>query len=222
VLFDLDGTLLDTAADITLAINRALAHYGWTLLAEAEVRRMIGRGGQALVERAASAQQRTLDEATKDDMVECFFHHYGALEDKGESSAQPYPGVMDALQRLHQAGLRNAVITNKQRRFAVALLERLGLGRWLDLIVGGDSCERRKPDPQPLQFACESLRLAESQVVMVGDSINDVQAARAAGIAIVCVTYGYNEGQDPRTLPCDAWIDSMAELPELLLRQPST
>ena len=221
MLFDLDGTLLDTAADITLAINRALAEYGWTPMGEADVRGMIGRGGLVLVERAARAQQRMLDEATKASIVERFFHHYGALEERDESTAQPYPGVMDTLQRLQEAGLRNAVITNKQRRFAVELLARLGLSRWLDLIVGGDSCARRKPDPQPLHFACESMRLPESKVLMVGDSINDVQAARAAGIAIVCVTYGYNEGQDPRTLPCDAWIDSMAELPALLLpRQP--
>lgn len=217
MLFDLDGTLLDTAADITLAINRAVAEYGWTAIAESHVRRMIGRGGVVLVERAAQAQQRTLDESTKAAIVERFFHHYGALEERDESTAQPYAGVIAAVRRLHEAGLRTAVITNKQRHFAVALLERLALNQWLDLIVGGDSCERRKPDPQPLLFACESLQLPAAQTLMVGDSINDVQAARAAGIGIICVTYGYNEGQDPRSLPCDAWIDRMDELPALLL-----
>jgi phosphoglycolate phosphatase len=218
-LFDLDGTLLDTAADIALALNRALAEFGWSSMGEQEVRRLIGRGGVVLVERAARAQQRSVNDATKAALVERFFHHYGALEEHDESTARPYPGVMDALQQLHAAGLRQAVITNKQRRFALALLERLELLRWFELVVGGDSCERRKPDPQPLQFACQSLGLPESQVLMVGDSINDVQAARAAGMPIICVTYGYNEGQDPRTLPCDAWLDSMAELPPLLLPQ---
>lgn len=217
VLFDLDGTLLDTAADITLAINRAVAEYGWSAMAEAAVRQMIGRGGLVLVERAAQAQQRTLDDSTKAAIVERFFHHYGELEERNDSTAQPYAGAMAALQRLHEAGLRTAVITNKQRRFAVALLERLGLSRWLDLIVGGDSCERRKPDPQPLLFACDSLGLPPAQALMVGDSINDLKAARAAGIAVICVTYGYNEGQDPRSLPSDAWIDGMDELPALLL-----
>jgi phosphoglycolate phosphatase len=218
VLYDLDGTLLDTAADIGLALNRAVAEFGWTPVAESNVRRMIGRGAQILVERAAQAQQRTLDQAACLSVVERFFHHYGELEERNESVAQPYPGVMDALQRLDDAGLRSAVVTNKQRRFAVELLQRLGLSRWISVIVGGDSCERRKPDPQPLLFACESLRLQPSQVLMIGDSINDVQAARAADIGVICVTYGYNEGQDPHTLPCDTWVDSLIELPSLLFR----
>jgi phosphoglycolate phosphatase len=217
VLFDLDGTLLDTAADITLALNRAVAEYGWAPLPESEVRRMIGRGALILVERAARAQRRPVDQAASQQLVERFFHHYGALEHSSESTAQPYPGVMAVLQRLHESGVRNAVVTNKQHRFAVDLLVRLGLSRWLEVIVGGDSCERRKPDPQPLLYACSALGVPASQALMVGDSINDVQAARAAGMGIICVTYGYNEGQDPRALPAEAWIDSMAELPPLLL-----
>jgi phosphoglycolate phosphatase len=217
VLFDLDGTLLDTAADITLALNRAIAEYGWAPVPQGDVRLMIGRGGLILVERAARSQQRSPDPATRAALVERFFHHYGALEHSSESTAQPYPGVPATLQRLAQAGLKTAVVTNKQHRFAVELLHRLGLSRWIGLIVGGDTCERRKPDPQPLLYACESLGIAPTQALMVGDSTNDVQAARAAGMGVICVTYGYNEGQDPRTLPADAWVDSMSELPPLLL-----
>jgi phosphoglycolate phosphatase len=108
------------------------------------------------------------------------------------------------------------VVTNKQFRFADALLRRLGLSVWVDLVIGGDTCERRKPDPQPLLFACESLQVPPSGSLMVGDSVNDVEAARAAGIAVVCVSYGYNEGRDPQTLDCDALLDSLAELPALL------
>lgn len=216
VLYDLDGTLLDTAADILLALNRALAEHGWNAMNESDVRRMIGRGGQVLVERAAQAQGRALDERTRSALVERFYHHYGSLEATHEAVAQPYPGVVDAVKRLHAAGLRSAIVTNKLHRFAIDLLQRLDLSRYIDLVVGGDTCERRKPDPQPLLFACESLRLDRSQVVSVGDSTNDVQAARAAGIPIICVTYGYNEGQDSRALPCDAFIDSFAELPALL------
>ena len=93
----------------------------------------------------------------------------------------------------------------------------LGLISWVDLVVGGDTCERRKPDPQPLLFACASLQVAPTQTLMVGDSTNDVQAARAAGIPVLCVLHGYNEGQDPRTLPCDALVEHLGDLPGMLL-----
>jgi len=216
VLYDLDGTLLDTAADITLALNRALAEQGWDAMEEGDIRHMIGRGGPLLVERAAQAQRRELDQRTRAVLVERFFHHYGLLEPTHQAVAQPYPGVVEGVKRLNAAGLRSAVVTNKQHRFAVDLLQRLDLSRYIDVVVGGDTCERRKPDPQPLLFACESMRVDKSKVVSIGDSTNDVQAARAAEIPIVCVTYGYNEGQDPRALPCDAFIDSFTELPALL------
>src|SRR5271166_2742058 len=149
LLFDLDGTLLDTAGDITLALNRTLAQFGWAPAAQAEVRRMIGRGSPMLIQRTAAAQGRKLDEATQTAMVERFFYHYGSLQELDEFDAQPYPGVAESLRILHGAGLRTAVVTNKQQRFASGLLERLGLASWIDLVVGGDSCERRKPDPQP-------------------------------------------------------------------------
>jgi phosphoglycolate phosphatase len=217
VLFDLDGTLLDTAADIALALNRTVAEYGWNPAAQDDVRRMIGRGSPILIERTAAAQGRTLDEALQAAMVERFFHHYGALQEKNEFAALPYPGVRESLQYLHGAGLRTGVVTNKQQRFARGLLELLELIAWVDLVVGGDSCERRKPDPQPLLFACERLGVPPERTLMVGDSINDVKAARGANIAVVCVPYGYNEGQDPRELPCDALIDTLADLPGLLM-----
>jgi phosphoglycolate phosphatase len=217
VLFDLDGTLLDTAADIALALNRTLAEYGWSAAGENDVRRMIGRGSPILIQRTAAAQGRTLDDASQAAMVERFFHHYGALEETNEFDARPYPGARDSLRLLHEAGLRIGVVTNKQERFARGLLARLDLIAWVDLVVGGDSCERRKPDPQPLLFACERLGVSTARTIMVGDSVNDVQAARGANIPVVCVPYGYNEGQDPRKLPCDALIDSLGELPGLLL-----
>ncbi len=220
MLYDLDGTLLDTAADIMLALNRMLTEYGWNAMDETDVRRMIGRGGQVLVERTAESQQRVLDHAELTAMVDRFYHHYGLLEQTHEAVAQPYPGVVEGIQRLHAAGLRTAIVTNKQHRFAVELMQRLQLERYLDLIVGGDTCERRKPDPQPLLYACAQLGIDRLQTVSVGDSTNDVQAARAAGIPVVCVTWGYNEGQDPRELPADAFIDSFTELPALL-RLPS-
>jgi phosphoglycolate phosphatase len=216
VLFDLDGTLLDTAADIARALNKTLAERGWPALPVGDVARMIGRGSPILIERAAAALGQTVTAAEQSAMVERFFEFYGALEEADESDAKPYAGVSETLRVVHEAGLAVAVVTNKQQRFARALLQRLDLAGWVDLIVGGDTCERRKPDPQPLLYACSTLRVAPSAVLMVGDSVNDVTAARAAGIPVVCVPYGYNEGQDPRTLQCDAMIDTLADLPPLL------
>lgn len=216
VLFDLDGTLLDTVADIALALNRALLEYGCTELAEDTVRGMIGRGAPVLIERAAAAHGRSLDAVAQAGMVERFFHHYGELEQSNEDRAQPYAGAAESLRAVHGAGLRTGVVTNKQQRFADALLKRTGLASWIDVVVGGDSCEHRKPDPRPLLFACGILQVPPAGCLMVGDSINDVQAARAAGIPVVCVSYGYNEGRSPHTLNCDALLDSLAELPALL------
>jgi phosphoglycolate phosphatase len=216
VLFDLDGTLLDTVGDIALALNRVLGDHGIGTLPEHDVRRMIGRGSPVLIERALAALGRTHDAATQAAMVERFFHYYGELEESNEDAAQPFPGAAESIRAIHRAGLRTAVVTNKQHRFADALLRRRALSASVDLVVGGDTCPRRKPDPQPLLFACESLKVPPSAALMVGDSINDVQAARAAGIPVVCVSYGYNEGRDPRTLDCDALLDTLAELPALL------
>jgi phosphoglycolate phosphatase len=217
VLFDLDGTLLDTAGDIALALNRTIAEVGWPPVPADDVRQMIGRGAPILVERAATSQQRTLSGQMHGEMIERFFHHYGSLEESGECAAQPFGGAAEALRALHNAGLRIAVVTNKQHRFASALLRLLGLAAWVDCVVGGDTCERRKPDPQPLLFACRSMGVAADSVLMVGDSINDVQAARAAGMPIICVPHGYNEGMDPRTLPCDFLLEHLGDLPGLLL-----
>ena len=221
VLFDLDGTLLDTAADISLALNRAIAEFGWAPVAASDTRNLIGRGGPMLVQRAAELQQRPLDATTQTAIVERFFHHYGELQGTDESAARPFPGAAEGLRGLHEAGLRTAIVTNKQQRFGIALAKRLGLAPWVDVYVGGDSCVRRKPDPMPVLFACGSLQVAPSEALLVGDSINDVMAARGAAVPVICVPYGYNEGMDPKTLPCDLLIDSIAELPALLLHAPA-
>ena len=219
-LFDLDGTLLDTARDIASALNRTVAEYDKAAFSDEEVRRMIGRGSPVLIERAATARSMTLDEDMREHMLERFFHHYEEVEHTGPSSTRAYPGAQEVLMRLRARGVVMAVVTNKQQRFAVVLLERLGLAGLLDLIVGGDTCERRKPDPQPLLFACSALQVRPADAVMVGDSVNDAEAARAAGMPMVCMTYGYNEGRDPRELNCAAFLDSLSELPALLGLSP--
>jgi phosphoglycolate phosphatase len=216
VLFDLDGTLLDTAGDIALALSRAFADHGHLAPPPAAVRQMIGKGAPVLVERAVAAQGLVLGAAAQATLLDGFFHHYGRLQDLDECAAEPYPGAREALASLHVAGLPLGVVTNKYHRFATGLLRRLGLAGYLRVVVGGDTCERRKPDPMPLLHACAQLGVAPSTALMVGDSSNDVEAARAAGMPVVLVPYGYTEGQDPRLLPCDHMVDSLADLPGLI------
>jgi phosphoglycolate phosphatase len=217
VLFDLDGTLLDTVEDITLALNRALTEAHLATLATDQVRDLIGRGVPTLITRAIKRLGATVDPVAQASLLERFYFHYGRLHMLDECNASVYPGVAEGLGELHRLGLRLAVVTNKQKHFAVDLLNRLGLSDWIDVVVGGDSCERRKPDPQPLQFACAALHVEPSEALMVGDSVNDVLAARAARLPVVCVPYGYNEGNDPCALACDAFIETVADLPALLL-----
>lgn len=217
VLFDLDGTLLDTVGDIALALNRSLAERGIPAIELDVVRTMIGRGAPMLINRTFERNGRTADESDRTAIFERFLHHYADVHERHESTAEAFPHVAAAVRRLREAGLRLAVVTNKHRSLAVRSLEHTGLLDVFEHVIGGDTCERRKPDPQPLQHACALLGVPTAHAIMVGDSMNDVSAARGADMPVLCVPYGYNEGHDPRSLPADQIIESFAELPPLLL-----
>jgi phosphoglycolate phosphatase len=216
VLLDLDGTLLDTAEDIAKALNRALAEMHFASLATAEVRNMIGRGAPTLITRAVARLGASVYAGGQARLLERFDFHYDQLHRLKECHSRVYPGVAEGLRELHALGLRLAVVTNKSKTLAVQLLRQLALLDWIDEVVGGDCCEHRKPSPAPLLLACRQLQVEPRQALMVGDSSTDVLAARAAEIPVVCVPYGYNEGRDPRDLSCDAFIESLTELPPLL------
>jgi phosphoglycolate phosphatase len=217
VLFDLDGTLLETAADIARALNRALAEQNLPTLARSEVSELIGRGVPTLIERVLERFGAAGSAADARQLLDRFQHHYAHIHERGEIRSRVYPGVARGLAELHALGLRLAVVTNKPRILAVELLTRLSLAQWIELVVGGDSGLPRKPHPQPLLAACEQLGVPAARSLMVGDSHIDVLAARAAGLAaVVCVPYGYNEGADPRALPCDRLLESIGDLPALL------
>jgi phosphoglycolate phosphatase len=216
VLFDLDGTLLDTVADISVALNRALNEQGLTSLPSADVRAMIGHGVPTLIERTVTRHAAGGELTDAALLLERFNFHYERLHERGEIQTRAYPDVAEGLAQLNAIGLNLAVVTNKPQQPAADLLARLGLTRWIDVLVAGDTGLARKPHPEPLLYACNQLEVPPARALMVGDSMTDVLAARAAGLAIVCVPYGYNEGADAHALPCDAFVESIADLPALL------
>lgn len=217
VLFDLDGTLLDTAQDIALALNRALAEQQLPILDTGDVRLMIGRGVPTLIQRAQRRLGTVASAADVPRLLERFHAHYRQLAELGEVKTRVYPGVTAGLAALKAMPLGIAVVTNKPQAAALDLLDQFRLSQWIDVVVGGDSGLPQKPHPDPLLRACETLKVPAAQALMVGDSLTDVLAARAAGMRIVCVPYGYNEGNDPRELACDAIIENVGELPAMLM-----
>jgi phosphoglycolate phosphatase len=218
VLFDLDGTLLDTLPDIACALNRALHDEGLAERPLEEVLAGVGRGAAVLIDRMTAQQP---DPLLRERVLAGFFSHYEALHRKGASTVRAFAGVRGCLDELLLRGFRLAVVTNKRRDLALRSLEDGGVLDAFELVVGGDTCRHRKPHPEPLLYALSALNQDPSAALMVGDSANDVDAARAAGLPVVVVPYGYNGGEDPRLLVADAHVSGLAELPGLLPSRPA-
>lgn len=214
VMFDLDGTLVDTVPDIAVALNAALADVSLPAVSEADVRLWVGNGARRLCGRAISLDMNdTADKALADQLLERFLARYA---ERVCVETRTYAHAAECLDELRAHGLALALITNKPERHTRALLNELRLESRFDAIVAGDTLQERKPHPAPLQHVMARLGIAPSGSLMVGDSATDVAAARAAGARSVCVTYGYNHGEDVRALGADAVLDSLDELPHLL------
>ncbi|HSW20727.1 MAG TPA: phosphoglycolate phosphatase [Ramlibacter sp.] len=210
-IIDLDGTLVDTLGDFVVALNATLGELSLPALARADIERMVGKGSEHLIRaalQAAGGPPHLYDEAWAH-----YQRHYDRINGQ---HADVYPGAREGVQALRARGLRLACVTNKPGRFAQDLLQGKALLPYFDVVFGGDAFERRKPDPLPLRKACEALGAAPSCTLVVGDSSNDAQAARAAGCPVVLVTYGYNHGQPVRSVDADGFVDSMAQLAPLL------
>ena len=222
VIVDLDGTMVDTLGDFVVALNHTLDDLRLPPVARGLVERTVGKGSEHLV-RTVLAHQLALPEVIASDAValswprdqvdelalQRYQHHY--LFVNGQH-ADVYPGVEEGLRRLRASGRALACLTNKPLAFAQALLEIKGLAGYFSQVFGGDSFERKKPDPLPLLKTCEALGSTPAQTLMVGDSQNDGIAARAAGCPVALVTYGYNHGDPIAEAPHDLLIDSLAEL----------
>ena len=227
VLLDLDGTLVDTLGDFVVALNRMLADlpppFAQAQVLASDVERMVGKGSEHLIRAVLATVQpghdavpSVADGPASLDLNALYSlawaryqHHYGAING---SFAQVYPGVRGGLQQLRSSGKRLACLTNKPTAFARALLKGKGLDEFFDVVYGGDAFERRKPDPMPLLKACEALGTLPQRTLMVGDSSNDAQAARAAGCPVWLVRYGYNHGEPIETVAADGYLDALDQL----------
>lgn len=214
VMVDLDGTLLDTAADLAAAANMMLRELGRTELPLQTIQSFIGKGIQMLVKRSLTGR---LDGEPAVELLERAMPIYERNYERTLCmSTQPYPGVLEGLNALRDNGFRLACVTNKAEAFTLPLLRATNLMCFFDIVLSGDSLPRKKPDPMPLLHACAHFGIEPHEMLLIGDSLNDAQAARAAGCPVFCVPYGYNEGRDVRELDCDAIVPSLYSAAKLI------
>ncbi|WP_374403470.1 phosphoglycolate phosphatase [Niveibacterium sp.] len=215
VLFDLDGTLLDTIPDLHEAARRMLEELGEPVRSIDEVTRFVGRGIPNLVERCLTDGRAPRDAATIEAAVAVFRRHYGVVNGH---STRIYEGVAETLAALQAQGIRMACITNKAGAFTLPLLDHMGLARFFGCVVSGDTLPVKKPDPAPLLHACDALGVSPTRALMVGDSANDALAAQSAGIPVLLMTYGYSEGRAVDTIECDGLVSAFPGLLRLIGR----
>ena len=219
IIIDLDGTMVDTLGDFVAALNLMLgelpAPFSGFTLDRVTVEKLVGKGSEHLInsvlahvdsaERPNAAHEHPLYPQA---WVH-YQHHYLAINGQ---YAQVYPGVLDGLRRFKAKGLRLACLTNKPTAFAQALLKDKGLDGFFEFTFGGDAFEFKKPHPLPLIKTCAAFGTTPARTLMIGDSSNDAQAARAAGCPVLLVTYGYNHGEPIRAVDADGFTDSLATL----------
>ncbi len=215
-IIDLDGTMLDTAPDFLVAINRMRAEFSLSALDLATVTHFVGKGTENLIHRVLSVDFDELSVAQHfDTAILHYQRHYLAIN--GDHSVL-YPDVIAGLDALRGMGLRLACVTNKPIAFTLPLLEKKGLKDYFEVVYGGDSLPRKKPDPLPLLQVGSDFDLAPAQVVAIGDSSNDAKAARAAGCPVLTVPYGYNHGEAVQTIDCDGIVETLLEAANLIAR----
>jgi phosphoglycolate phosphatase len=221
-IIDLDGTMVDTMGDFVVAINLMLHDLGYDKVDRSVVEVRVGKGSENLVksvlnhvvDQQIQAQAAPENVANFELALETYQQHYRIINGL---HSQVYPGVGYGLQALQQAGLKLACLTNKPVGFARELLRLKGLDGFFTHVFGGDSFAAKKPDALPVLETCKALGALPAQTLMVGDSSNDAQAARAAGCPVLLVTYGYNHGEPIRNVAADGYLDSLAGIDQQVL-----
>lgn len=212
LLFDLDGTLVDSVPDLAFCLNAMLTELALPAASEEEVRMWVGNGAERLIKRAIT---RRMDGEPEDRALlqRALARLMEIYAENTDQYSRLYPGVIEGLGYARSLGCPLGLVTNKAERFTLPLMRSLGILDHFDIVVGGDTLPTQKPHPGPLLHCAGQYRAAPARSVMIGDSINDLQAARAAGMRILCVSYGYNHGNDIGTHGPDAILHSLAELP---------
>ena len=214
IAFDLDGTLVETLPDLHESAIRMLAQIGRPPVSESTVRAYVGDGVDRLVKRLLTGEpDGEPDAASFEKAAENFRSHYASVLTR---ASHPFTGVISTLETLRNRGFKLACVTNKPMRFTEPLLEGLALTGYLDLVLGGDSLPRKKPDPLPLLHTARAFGIEPAQLLMVGDSPVDTGAARAAGCPVFCVPYGYRGALTVQELDCDAIVPTLPDLLDLI------
>jgi phosphoglycolate phosphatase len=209
IVYDLDGTLIDSAPDLAVSVNHALAHFGYPPRDDEHIRRSIGNGAIKLIERCLP----TPDAMDTQAFYQVFLAHY---IDHATEQTIPYPGVPELLERLHRAGIRQAVLTNKPEAPSRTILERLGLMPWIDAVIGGDTLPERKPDPAGLFRLMEQFGATPERTLMVGDASPDAGAALAAGVELVLIRGGFGKSEELDEFDPEWSVENFAQLLEPL------
>lgn len=213
VLLDLDGTLVDSIPDLAHSVNKTLTELSMPERNINDIRHWVGNGIEKLLHRALT---NDIDGKAKSEIFEKAFEKFMTIYNENMCATSIcYPGVREGIDFLKEKNIKLGCVTNKSGQFVGPILEKLGLMDDMSIVIAGDTLARKKPDPLPLLHAATVFEKDPVQSLMIGDSESDVKAARAAGFQIVCVSYGYNHGNDIRDTNPDAVIDSLAELPQL-------
>jgi phosphoglycolate phosphatase len=214
ILIDVDGTLVDSVPDLAYCVDVMMVRLGRAPYGEDRVRDWVGNGVERLVRRALIGQLE--GEPAEADFAQAYPIFLDLYAENTSLRSILYPGVREGLDWLKAAGYRLGCVTNKVAQFTEPLLKDLGVYGEFEIVISGDTLPKKKPDPLPLLHAAKHFGVTPNDSLMVGDSVSDVKAARAAGFSIICMSYGYNHGQDIREAKPDAVIDSMVELKGLL------
>jgi len=212
MLFDLDGTLVDTAPDFRNSVNFMLDHYNEPPVTLEEIRDWVGYGGRELIRRTMLAKKIEFDDPKLDKMLEIFLSHY---TENIDDDSKLYPDVKETLVFLKDNQIKLSVCTNKHESLSNTLLEKLGVLHLFDYLVGAHTFEKRKPHPMPILKTLEYLNMNKDEAVMIGDSITDLRAAQGAEIPIVLVDYGYTDNKDIYN-EADLVISNFSNLKELI------